>query len=140
MALTKSDKTYIENILNKALNGQESKFENVLIKQESKFENKLDEIEQKFENKLIKFRDDFYTKIDPILKEVVTNRDERTLLSAHSKDHTDRIENLEKIHPQGKHSPATAWPLKETPRKHLQKKPDFLYKAWNSFSKTHVDF
>lgn len=103
MTLTKNDKTFIETLLTK----QESKFENALSKQEFKFENKLDEIEQKFEAKLTEFRDDFYTKIDPILKEVTASREDRTIGAEQHRRNEERIEKLEKIHPQGKHSPAT---------------------------------
>lgn len=50
-----------------------------------------------------KFRSDFYERIDPILKEVKTNREERTIQSEHLKNCADKIEILEKIHPQGTH-------------------------------------
>jgi len=92
MPLTKSDKQDIEGILTKGL-----------VRQEFKFENKLDDIEQKFEAKLTKFRDGFYTKIDPILKEVKTNHEERVIAAAQHRRNQDRIEALEEIHPQGKH-------------------------------------
>lgn len=45
------------------------------------------------------FRSKFFDKIDPILKEVTTAREERPLIE-------HRIETLEEIHPKGKHSPA----------------------------------
>lgn len=114
MPLTKSDKTFIGNLLNKALvvqgtkfekslTNQGTKFEKALVRQEFKFENKLDNIEQKFESHVTKFRDKFYTKIDPILKEVTAKREERTVQADQIKRHEDRIETLEKCCPQNGH-------------------------------------
>lgn len=60
-----------------------------------------DEIIEEFK----KFRSDFYDKIDPILKEVKASQEERLILSDHSQNQSDRIEVLEKIHPQGRHLP-----------------------------------
>lgn len=78
MALTKSDKIWVKDLLDNTL------------------ESALDKQEQKFEAKLVEVKDDFYNKIDPILKEVVASREERVILSQHSKDQTDRIDNIEK--------------------------------------------
>jgi len=77
MTLTKNDKVFIENALDKQ--------------------------ELKFEAKITKFKDEFYTKIDPILKEVVASREDRTIGAEQHLRNQDRIEELEKIHPQGKH-------------------------------------
>jgi len=88
MSLTNSDKTWLKGVANS---------------QEAKFENKIDELEQKFENKLTEFRDNFYTKIDPILKEVQASREDREIGAEQHKRNQDRIESLEKLHPQGKH-------------------------------------
>ena len=63
---------------------------------------KLDEQEQQFEGKLTEFKSEFFDKIDPVLKEVTASREERTLQSDRISNHEDRIEKLEKIHPQGK--------------------------------------
>ncbi len=52
------------------------------------------------------FKSSFFDKIDPILKEVVAKREERVIRAEQIRRHEDRISNLEKIHPQGKH-PAT---------------------------------
>ena len=73
MALTKTDKIWVKNVL----------------------EDALDDQEQKFEAKITEFKDEFFTKIDPILKEVVASREEREILSQHSKNQTDRIEKIE---------------------------------------------
>ena len=56
----------------------------------------LDQIENLLNEKLTKLKSDIFDKIDPILKEVVTAREERPLIE-------NRLEKLEKIHPGGKH-------------------------------------
>lgn len=60
-------------------------------------EEELDKQEQKFEDKVTQLKSDFFEKIDPILKEVTTAREERPLIE-------NRIEALEEIHPDGKHA------------------------------------
>ncbi|MFH1863670.1 MAG: hypothetical protein ABIJ85_02000, partial [bacterium] len=57
----------------------------------------LNNQEEGFEKKLTEVKSEFFEKIDPILKEVVTAREERPLLE-------NRLEALEEIHPQGKHA------------------------------------
>ena len=90
MTLTKNDLKQIGNMIDNRL--------------DLRFENQKEEIEQI----MTKFRSDMFTKIDPILKEVLTAREERPIMVHRQEDHEDRIEVLEKIHPQGKHSLATA--------------------------------
>lgn len=46
--------------------------------------------------KLQNLKSDIFDRIDPILKEVGTSREERPLLE-------NRVEALEEIHPKGKH-------------------------------------
>lgn len=82
MTLTKSDKKWIEDIF------------------DAKSGSKMDELEQKFEKKLVEFKSEFFEKIDPVLKEVVTAREERPLIE-------NRIEKLEEIHSSGKHALAS---------------------------------
>ena len=77
MALTKNDKVFIEGLLDKQ--------------------------EEKFEAKITEFKDEFYTKIDPILKEVTASREERVVRAEQHRRNEERIERLEKIHPQGRH-------------------------------------
>ena len=55
-----------------------------------------EELDEKLDDKLTKLKSDFFGKIDPILKEVTTAREERPLIE-------NRIESLEEIHPKGKH-------------------------------------
>jgi len=56
-----------------------------------------EELDEKLEEKLSKLKSDFFERIDPILKEVTTAREERPLIE-------NRLEALEEIHPSGKHN------------------------------------
>jgi len=58
--------------------------------------NQKEEILEEIDGKLTKLKSEFFKKIDPILKEVTTAREERPLIE-------NRIESLEEIHPKGKH-------------------------------------
>ena len=78
MVLTKSDLNQIEEIVDRKL--------------EEKLEEKLDE---KLEEKLDAFKDDLYRKIDPVLKAVLDDRDEREILTDRVGDHEERIGKLE---------------------------------------------
>ncbi len=82
MVLTKSDFKQFEQLLDR------------------KLDEKLDEQEEKFEKKLTEFKSEFFEKVDPILKEVTTAREERPLIE-------NRLEKLESIHPKGKHQLAS---------------------------------
>ena len=62
-----------------------------------RLENQKEDILGEIENKLTQLKSDFFEKIDPILKEVTTAREERPLIE-------NRLEKLEEIHPQGRHS------------------------------------
>ena len=81
MTLAKSDKIYIDNLLDKKLDDQILKFEKIITR----------------------FKDNFYTKIDPILKEVVASREDRLLGAEQHIRNQNRIEDLEKLHPNGRH-------------------------------------
>ena len=74
MTLTKNDKDWVEGTLKNVIQDQEDKFE----------------------AKIVEVKSDFYEKIDPILKEVVENQEERTILSHRVSVHEDKIENIEK--------------------------------------------
>lgn len=74
MALTNTDKNWIKGVME----GQE----------------------EKFEAKIVEFKSEFFEKIDPILKEVTTAREDRTLVE-------NRLEKLEEIHQSGKHALAS---------------------------------
>jgi len=57
-------------------------------------------VAEELDDKLTKLKSEFFERIDPILKEVVTAREERPLI-------VNRLEALEEIHPKGKHAPAS---------------------------------
>lgn len=59
-----------------------------------------EEIDESLDEKLTKLKSDFFDRIDPILKEVTTAREERPLIE-------NRLEALEEIHPKGKHLSAS---------------------------------
>lgn len=58
--------------------------------------------------KYLPSKEEFFEKMDKVMDELKTIREEQTIQSHHLSDHSDRIEALEKLHPQGKQSPATA--------------------------------
>jgi hypothetical protein len=64
---------------------------------DNKLDVRFDDFEEKLDEKLTKLKSDIFNKIDPVLKEVTTAREERPLLE-------NRIEKLEEIHPHGQHS------------------------------------
>ena len=49
-------------------------------------------------------RKEFYEQTDKLMKELKDSREEQSMLSLHSKDHTDDIQKLKNIHPHGLHS------------------------------------
>jgi len=63
----------------------------------NQIKNLLDDQEMRFETKIFEVKSEFFEKIDPILKEVTTARDERTLVE-------NRLEKLEEIHQAGEHA------------------------------------
>ena len=89
MALTKTDIDRIDKRFNRRLKKQKVE---ILTKLDSQKEDILEEMD----NKLQHLKGDFFERIDPILKEVMTAREERPLIE-------NRLEILEKIHPKGKH-------------------------------------
>lgn len=79
MALANTDLDKIDNIITNKLNRfKEDVFEEI-------------------DNKLHNLKSEFFERIDPILKEVITSREERPLIE-------NRIEALEEIHQNGQHS------------------------------------
>jgi len=93
MALTKNDLNQVKSVLQNGLVNQEKR---IGIRMDNQKEEILDQID----NKLTKLRSDFFEKVDPILKEVVTAREERPLIE-------NRLEALEEIHPHGNHALAS---------------------------------
>jgi len=48
-------------------------------------------------------KEELNSRMDEMMGELKTVREEQTLLSQHSKDHSDAIEALQKIHPMNSH-------------------------------------
>ncbi len=57
--------------------------------------------------KYLPSKDEFYEETLKILKELEDLKMEKDILSHQVSEHTDKIDALEKIHPQGKHLAAT---------------------------------
>lgn len=49
-------------------------------------------------------KEEYFTRMDKLMAEVSKNRQEQTVLSQQTGDHSDRLEKLENIHPKYKHS------------------------------------
>ncbi|KKQ37865.1 MAG: hypothetical protein US53_C0007G0004 [Candidatus Woesebacteria bacterium GW2011_GWA1_37_7] len=117
MTLTKKDLDNIDSRIDKRLKKQkteilakmdsqkqdileemDSQKQDILEEMDSQKQDILEEMDNKFQN----LKSDFFERIDPILKEVITAREERPLIE-------NRLEALEEIHPSGKHvlSPQT---------------------------------
>lgn len=96
MALTKSDKSFIENLLNI------KKLTNVT---RVVLEELIDEkgLITREDLKYLPSKDEFYEETLKVLKGIEDLKDEKDILSHNVSDHSDRIEKLEKIHPQGGH-------------------------------------
>lgn len=67
-----------------------------LMAQDARLNKKLDSLEDRFEKKLYEFRNDFFEKIDPILKEVLASREERSIIFHHVSELRTRVEKIEK--------------------------------------------
>jgi len=62
---------------------------------ENRFETHKTDIVDAVRDEITKFKSDMFSKIDPILKEVKTNREERTVMNDKINRNTKRIEKLE---------------------------------------------
>ncbi len=73
-------------------------------------EKDIDEIKQIVDEKLdekikiLPTKDEFFSKMDEVVGELKTIREEQTILTHKTSGHEDRIVSLEKIHPNGKHA------------------------------------
>jgi predicted nuclease with TOPRIM domain len=56
----------------------------------------LSQQKEKYEKKLEEFKSEFFDRVDPILKEVVANREERTIMAHYITEFRDRVEKIEK--------------------------------------------
>lgn len=96
MALTKSDKDFIGSLLNvKKLADVTRVVLDELIEEKG--------LVTKVDIKHLPSKDEFYEETLKVLKGIEDLRDEKDVLSHQVSDHSDRIEKLEEIHPQGKH-------------------------------------
>lgn len=84
MSLTNDDKQFIKTLL-----------EDVL---EYKLEGKIKEYVGNLPTK-----EEFNSRIDEVMGELKTVREEQAMLSQHSRDHSDQIEKLQNIHPINSH-------------------------------------
>lgn len=60
-----------------------------------KMDIKLNHLKNELIDEMRQWRDDFYTKIDPLLKEIMTAREDREITTFHLGDHRKRIDKLE---------------------------------------------
>jgi len=56
----------------------------------------LSQQEEKYEKKLEEFKSEFFDRVDPILKEVVASREERTIMAHYITELRGRVEKIEK--------------------------------------------
>ena len=107
--LTKSDVEYLKKELVPDIKKEVvTDVKKLLLAQDIRNWAKMEELEVKFEKKITEAKSDFLEKIEPILAEVKTKREERPLVANRLSNHSDRIETLEKIHPKGTHILATS--------------------------------
>lgn len=99
MALTNGDKQFIVGAIKSAFS-VDRKYWKVYLN--DLFDIKLDE---KFKDKLgnLPTKKEFYEQTDKLMKEVKDSREEQSMLSPHSSDHSDAIKALQKIHPHNSH-------------------------------------
>ena len=104
MALNKSDLDQIDNRLDKRFEHLDKHLDRrfkentkeILSQVGYKLKDQKEMILTEIDNKLQNLKSDFFEIIEPILKEVVTAREESPLVE-------NRLEALEEIHPKGKH-------------------------------------
>lgn len=65
-----------------------------------------EKLEEKFEEKLkyLPTKNEFYTKMDEVMGELKSMREEFTLTVPKISGYEERISTLEEIHPEGKHA------------------------------------
>ena len=65
--------------------------------------NLTEKIDEKFDENFTKYRDDVLTKMDKAIAEMKKNNEEIAVHSGQHAQINDRLETLDKIHPDGKH-------------------------------------
>lgn len=80
------------------------KFEERVEKRFDKNEFWLEKLDQKIDTTFRKYRDDVLTKMDEVVGELKTTREEQSAELMLHEELEERVENLESIHPKGKHA------------------------------------
>lgn len=75
---------------------QDKKFDNLT-------RNVTEKIDEKFDENFIKYRDEVLTKMDKAIAEMKKKNEEIAVHAGQHAQINDRLEGLEKIHPDGKH-------------------------------------
>lgn len=99
MALTNDDKQFIVDTIKSALS-VDRKYLRVYL--DDLFDTKLEEKVKQYVGNL-PTREEFNSRMDEMMGELKTVREEHAMLSQHSSDHSDAIEALQKIHPHNSH-------------------------------------
>ena len=103
MALTNDDKQFITETVKstvKAVFVEDRKHLKVYL--DDLFDTKLEEDVKQYVGNL-PTKEEFNSRIDEIMGELKTVREEQAMLSEHSRDHSDAIEALQKLHPNNSH-------------------------------------
>jgi hypothetical protein len=103
MALTTDDLKKIKNI---HLSNEGQLLKKIKVMFDESLEIKLEEkLEEKFKDKLggLPSKEEFYEQTDKLMKELKDSREEHTMLRGRIYDNTDRLDHLEKIHPEYTH-------------------------------------
>jgi predicted nuclease with TOPRIM domain len=97
MTLTKSDQTAIRNIVREETSGLVEGYSNIQNDAQSLKEDVAD-LKQKID--LLPTKEEFFSKMDKVVAELKTIREEQQALAHRSRDHEDRITTLETTTPQ----------------------------------------
>jgi len=90
-------KTIVRSVVKEELEKTEQRLEQHLTRNLSQV------IDEKFEENYTKYRDDVVTKIDKAIGEMKKYNEELAVHSGQHVEINDRLDNLEAIHPQGRH-------------------------------------
>jgi len=90
-------KTTVRGVVQEELKKTEQRLEKRLTRNLSEI------IDEKFEENYTKYRDDVVTKMDKAIGEMKKYNEELAVHSGQHVEINDRLDNLEAIHPDGKH-------------------------------------
>lgn len=83
----------------------------IMLKNRILTEEDIEYLESRFKNTFLtkkdflQFKSDIFDKLDKILKEIISSREEQTIIASKSSNHEDRIEILENVLQSAKRSP-----------------------------------